>query len=401
MNIQESPRKSCNPTVTTKNHAVNHQHPRTIDLWHGPFLLLRQDSRLSNPKRLQEPQERILRPCQQTRWHHIWLVTKPHWGQIWTPSQNHRWRRVLPSYKSDVDPRSWTSHLWSRNQWYHSYIYPEANGTRMGVHKQNVGYTQGFPPGRHANFRDALNKSWYSQLKSVHTAYRNTTPKLKTQPKLVQYYHALAGFPTKPLWLKAIKNKQYTSWLGFTWQAANKHYPESKETLKGHGWKTKSGLRSTKMTTESDDDDNNENANAMHLPWPTIKQKRSNNQYLRPQQQGRVPNVHQPDRKISKKIKPRLPVHNGINWNWQQCNPRGSHEKPFCRWNDPSISGPCGAPLHCRTHPKKWLTKFTANEFVQSPFQDCFLVIFSLMRKICYTQYIKYKKNKCWKVTWW
>ncbi len=26
-----------------------------------------------------------------------------------------------------------------------------------------------------ANFRDALNKSWYSQLKSVHTAYRNTT----------------------------------------------------------------------------------------------------------------------------------------------------------------------------------------------------------------------------------
>jgi hypothetical protein len=27
-----------------------------------------------------------------------------------------------------------------------------------------------------ANFRDTLNKSWYSQFKSVHTAYRNTTP---------------------------------------------------------------------------------------------------------------------------------------------------------------------------------------------------------------------------------
>ncbi len=27
-----------------------------------------------------------------------------------------------------------------------------------------------------ANFQDALDKSWYSQLKSVHTAYRNTTP---------------------------------------------------------------------------------------------------------------------------------------------------------------------------------------------------------------------------------
>jgi hypothetical protein len=59
--------------------------------------------------------------------------------------------------------------------------------------------------------------------------------KLKTQPELVQYYHAAAGFPTKPSWLKAIKNKQYASWPGLTWQAANKHYPESEETLKGHG----------------------------------------------------------------------------------------------------------------------------------------------------------------------
>ncbi len=35
---------------------------------------------------------------------------------------------------------------------------------------------KGFLPGVAANFRDALNESWYSQLKSVHTAYRNTTP---------------------------------------------------------------------------------------------------------------------------------------------------------------------------------------------------------------------------------
>jgi hypothetical protein len=71
----------------------------------------------------------------------------------------------------------------------------------------------------------------------------------------------------------AIKNKQYTSWLGLTWQADNKYYPESKETLKGHGQKTKNGLRSMKMTRESDDNNNNENVNAMHLPRPTIKQK--------------------------------------------------------------------------------------------------------------------------------
>jgi hypothetical protein len=34
----------------------------------------------------------------------------------------------------------------------------------------------GFLQGIAANLRDALDKNWYSQLKSVHTAYRNTTP---------------------------------------------------------------------------------------------------------------------------------------------------------------------------------------------------------------------------------
>jgi hypothetical protein len=41
---------------------------------------------------------------------------------------------------------------------------------------------------------------------AIHNMY-----KLKTQPEHVRYYHAAAGFPTKPSWLKAIKNKQYVS----------------------------------------------------------------------------------------------------------------------------------------------------------------------------------------------
>jgi hypothetical protein len=32
---------------------------------------------------------------------------------------------------------------------------------------------------------------------AIHNVYE-----LKTQPELVQYYHAAAGFPTKPSWLK-------------------------------------------------------------------------------------------------------------------------------------------------------------------------------------------------------
>jgi hypothetical protein len=72
---------------------------------------------------------------------------------------------------------------------------------------------------------------------AIHSVYE-----LKTQPKLVQYYHAAVGLPTKPSWLKAIKNKQYTLWPGLRWEAVNNHFPQSEETLKGHGHKTRSGL---------------------------------------------------------------------------------------------------------------------------------------------------------------
>jgi len=34
---------------------------------------------------------------------------------------------------------------------------------------------------------------------------------LKKQPEIVKYYHAAAGFPNKPTWIKVINNKQYAS----------------------------------------------------------------------------------------------------------------------------------------------------------------------------------------------
>ena len=60
---------------------------------------------------------------------------------------------------------------------------------------------------------------------AIHNVYE-----LKTQPEIVRYYHAAAGFPTKPSWFKAIRNKQYASWPGLTWEAVNKNFPESEET---------------------------------------------------------------------------------------------------------------------------------------------------------------------------
>ena len=73
------------------------------------------------------------------------------------------------------------------------------------------------------------------------------------------------------MWLKAIKNKQYASWPGLTWEVVNKHFPESKETLKGHGRKTRSGLGSTKTSPQIDDDD--EITDATKLTRPPTKQK--------------------------------------------------------------------------------------------------------------------------------
>ena len=69
---------------------------------------------------------------------------------------------------------------------------------------------------------------------------------LKTQPELVCYYHAAAGFPTKLTWLRAIKNKQYASWPGLSIEAVTRHYPDTEETPKGHRRKSSSNLGSTK-----------------------------------------------------------------------------------------------------------------------------------------------------------
>ena len=66
----------------------------------------------------------------------------------------------------------------------------------------------------------------------------------------MRYHHATAGFPTKPTWSKAVKNRQFASWPGLTTDAVAKYFPESEETIKGHVRKTKSGLRSTKRTQE-------------------------------------------------------------------------------------------------------------------------------------------------------
>jgi hypothetical protein len=65
---------------------------------------------------------------------------------------------------------------------------------------------------------------------AVHSVYE-----LKTQPELVQFPHASAGVLTKPRWLKAIMNKQFSSWPGLTTDAVRCHFPDLDKTHKGNG----------------------------------------------------------------------------------------------------------------------------------------------------------------------
>ena len=55
---------------------------------------------------------------------------------------------------------------------------------------------------------------------------------IKTKPELVQYYHATAGFTTKPSWLAAIRNGHYNTWPGLGATIAAKYFPKSHETWK-------------------------------------------------------------------------------------------------------------------------------------------------------------------------
>jgi hypothetical protein len=84
---------------------------------------------------------------------------------------------------------------------------------------------------------------------------------LKTQPELVQYIHAPAGFPTKPTWYNAVKNKQFVSWPDLTPEAVARHFPNSKKTIKGHPQKAKSGQRLNKCKPSWDD-----NLVSEHIP---------------------------------------------------------------------------------------------------------------------------------------
>ena len=98
---------------------------------------------------------------------------------------------------------------------------------------------------------------------------------LKMQMELVQYLHSSAGFPTKPMWLRAARNRQYASWPGLTPKAVSKHFPKSKDPLKGHARKTKSGQGLMKRMPGWEDNliHENETDTEAEITCPTTKER--------------------------------------------------------------------------------------------------------------------------------
>jgi hypothetical protein len=74
----------------------------------------------------------------------------------------------------------------------------------------------------------------------------NSVYELPNLEQVIAWYHAAAGYPTKTTWIKAIEAGFYATWPLLTVKAVKKHYPETKETPKGHMKRVKSGVRSTK-----------------------------------------------------------------------------------------------------------------------------------------------------------
>ena len=87
------------------------------------------------------------------------------------------------------------------------------------------------------------------------TQHVNNVYELRAQPQIIHYYHAAARFPTQRTCLKSIANGHYQSWVGLNEAAEPLHFPEARDTMKGHGRKIKMNMRSTKTLVKEEEDE--------------------------------------------------------------------------------------------------------------------------------------------------
>ena len=66
---------------------------------------------------------------------------------------------------------------------------------------------------------------------------------------LIRYFHAVAGYPVRCTWFKAIGAGTYSSWSGITLANATKYCPSAEATIMWHLVQKRQGVRSTKPNT--------------------------------------------------------------------------------------------------------------------------------------------------------
>ena len=78
--------------------------------------------------------------------------------------------------------------------------------------------------------------------------------RIKSQRVLAEYYHQAAGHPVKSTWLKAIREGEYSTWPGLTYELVSKYLPEvSENTAAGHMHRRRQGVQSTSKNNSADD----------------------------------------------------------------------------------------------------------------------------------------------------
>ena len=84
--------------------------------------------------------------------------------------------------------------------------------------------------------------------KTGHTRHMTyNTYAITSKAALIKYLHQAAFSPPKQTLLKAINNKQFSTWPGLTPRAVQKYLPDSAPAIdKGHIKRQKQGIRSTR-----------------------------------------------------------------------------------------------------------------------------------------------------------
>jgi hypothetical protein len=175
-NKQESPRKSGNPTVTTKNHAVNHQtlEQTTYDrVRSSSFTKIHSRPTQSDYKKLKKEASDLASELDDITYGWSRSPTGDEYGLLANiVGKDEYYNLTNLTWTQEVEPATYDPAI---NDTAATYTRKQMEQEWERTHK-TWAIRKGFLWGVAANFRDALDKSWYSQLKSVHTAYCNTTP---------------------------------------------------------------------------------------------------------------------------------------------------------------------------------------------------------------------------------